>query len=406
VRFFRPDSAAACFGLALLASGPVPADVPSPAMSWTVQSSGTAESLRGLSAVDERTAWASGTKGTVLRTVDGGETWTAVPVPGAEAVDFRDIEAFGPEEAVVMGAGQPAKIFRTADGGRTWVQTYHNDAPGIFLDAMAFFDGKNGLAVGDPMNDRFFLIRTGDGGKTWRSLPPESRPPALEGEAAFAASGTALFVRGENKAWFCTGGTVSRVWRSGDGGEHWEAVSSALREGTPSTGGFSVFFLDDSAGIVVGGDYRDESAAVGNAAVSGDGGKSWTPIPDGGLGGFREAVAAVPGEPSPATVAVGPSGSDYSPDLGKTWVAITGPGGFHTLCFAKKGRAAWAAGRNGLIARLEFRASSTAGDKPPNRKAFQGLMDLRQDDPGRERLDDVIVAPASRARRARPPDKT
>jgi photosystem II stability/assembly factor-like uncharacterized protein len=355
MRVFHLGSAAACFGLALLTSAPDPVDVPSPAPSWTVQSSGTTESLRGLSVVDDQIAWASGTKGTVLRTVDGGTAWTAVPVPGAEVVDFRDIEAFGTEAAVVMGVGQPARMFHTNDGGQTWVQTYHNDAPGIFLDAMAFFDEKNGLAVGDPMDGRFFLIRTADGGKTWMPLPPESRPSALDGEAAFAASGTALFVQRENRAWFCTGGMVSRVWRSGDKGEHWEAVSSALLKGKPSTGGFSVFFFDDSAGIAVGGDYQDEPAAADNAAVSGDGGKIWTPVAGRLPGGFREAVAAARGTPSPTAVAVGPSGSDYSLDLGKSWTPIAGFEGFHTLCFAKKGRAAWAAGRNGLIAKLDLR---------------------------------------------------
>ncbi|MCX6566671.1 MAG: YCF48-related protein [Candidatus Aminicenantes bacterium] len=355
MRILRIGAAASFLGIAFIVSGVAPDFPPVRSVSWAVQSSGTTESLRGLSVVDERTAWASGTKGTVLRTTDGGTTWTAVPVPGAEAVDFRDIEAFGAEAAVIMGVGQPARMFRTDDGGQTWVQTYLNDAPGIFLDAMAFYDDKNGLAVGDPMDGRFFLIRTADGGKTWMPLPPESRPSALDGEAAFAASGTALFAQGENRAWFCTGGTVSRVWRSLDRGERWEAVSSALREGTPSTGGFSVFFFNDSAGIVVGGDYRDEPAAASSAAVSGDGGKTWTPVPGRPPGGFREAVAAAPGTASPTAVAVGPSGSDYSPDLGKSWTPVPGPEGFHTLCFAKKGRAAWAAGRNGLVAKLEFR---------------------------------------------------
>jgi len=319
--------------------------------SWIIQESGTTESFRGLSVVDERTAWASGTKGTVLRTVDGGVSWAAVPVRGAEAADFRDIEAFDAETAVVMGVGQPAGIFRTDDGGRTWARTYYNDAPGIFLDALAFFDEKNGLAVGDPMDGRFFLIRTTDGGKSWSVLPPESRPLALEGEAAFAASGTALFVRGDQQAWFCTGGTASRVWRSGDRGLHWDAASSALREGTPSMGGFSVLFFDDRSGVVVGGDYQDEPADAGNSAVSDDGGKSWTPAAGRRPGGFREAVAIMPG----AAVAVGPSGSDYSLDLGKTWIPIAGPAGFHTVCFARKGRAAWAAGRKGLIAQLDLR---------------------------------------------------
>jgi photosystem II stability/assembly factor-like uncharacterized protein len=321
---------------------------------WVVQTSGTAASLRGVSAVDGRTAWASGSKGTVLRTLDGGATWSAVPVPGEEATDFRDIEAFGPDEAVIMGIGRPAKIFRTRDGGKTWIRTYYDDSPGIFLDGLAFSDKKNGLAVGDPMDGRFFLISTTDGGGTWTLLPPASRPAAADGEAAFAASGTSLTIQGRDRIWFCTGGAVARVWRSEDRGVRWEAVPSALAEGPASSGGFSVAFLNPRTGIAVGGDYRAESASAGNSAVSDDGGRTWIAAGERRPGGFREAVAFVPGARPPVAVTVGPSGSDLSLDLGRTWAPIIGPEGFHALAFAKKGRTAWAVGRNGLIAKLEI----------------------------------------------------
>lgn len=322
------------------------------AVSWVVQASGTTASLRGVSAVDDRTAWASGSNGTVLRTLDGGANWTLIPVPGAEKTDFRDIEAFGPDEAVVMGIDRPARIFRTTDGGRTWARTYFDDAPGIFLDGMAFFDEKSGLAFGDPMDGRFFIILTADGGASWRPLPADSRPAAREGEAAFAASGTSAAVWGRDRIWLGTGGSVARVWRSEDGGRHWEAVPSGLLEGNASAGGFSVAFLDGRKGIAVGGDYRAESAAAGNAATSVDGGRTWVPVGEGRPGGFREAVAFVPGARPPVAVTVGPSGSDLSRDLGRTWTPIEGPAGFHSLSFAKRGRAGWAVGRNGLVARL------------------------------------------------------
>ena len=346
--------AAACGLLAFTQACARQAPPPPPSPAWTVQTSGTTASLRGVSAVDDRTAWASGAKGTVLRTLDGGATWTLVPVPGEEATDFRDIEAFGPDEAVVMAIARPAKIFRTRDGGKTWTRTYYDDAPGIFLDGLAFFDERNGLAVGDPMDGRFFLIATADGGSTWAPLPPGARPAAREGEAAFAASGTGLAVQGEDRVWLTTGGSVSRVWRSEDRGAHWEVVHSALLEGIASAGGFSVAFVDGRRGIIVGGDYRAEEASVGNVAVTGDGGRAWLAVGDRPPGGFREAVAFVPGARPPIAVTVGPSGSDLSLDLGKTWAPIAGPAGFHSLSFAKKGRAAWAVGRDGLVAKLEI----------------------------------------------------
>ena len=331
-------------------SPPAPPATPS----WTVQASGTTAGLRGVSAVDDRTAWASGAGGTVLRTLDGGATWTVVPVPASDKTDFRDVEAFGPDEAVVMGIDRPARIFRTADGGRTWALAYFDDTPGIFLDGMAFFDEKNGLAFGDPMGGRFFILLTADGGASWTPLPETERPAAADGEAAFAASGTSAFVRGPDRIWLVTGGSTSRVWQSQDRGRRWEAVRSGLLEGRSSAGGFSVAFLDGRSGIAVGGDYRAEADPAGNTAVTDDGGRNWRPVADGRPGGFREAVAFVPGARPPVAVTVGPSGSDLSRDLGRSWTPIAAPLGFHSLSFAKKGRAGWAVGRNGLIAKLEL----------------------------------------------------
>lgn len=341
-------------GFVLTASPACSRQVPSapPAPAWTVQTSGVDASLRGVSAVDDRIAWASGSKGTVLRTLDGGATWTLIPVPNETATDFRDIEAFSADDAVVMAIARPAKIYRTKDGGKTWARTFFDDSPGIFLDGLAFFDDKNGIAIGDPMDGRFFLIATTDGGETWTPLPPDSRPAAADGEAAFAASGTSLAVLGQDRVWLATGGSVSRVWRSEDRGAHWKAFPSALLEGLGSAGGFGVAFLDKRTGIVVGGDYRAESASVGNAAVTADGGRTWVAVAEHRPGGFREAVAFVPGAKPSLAVAAGPSGSDLSTDLGRTWTPIAGPTGFHALSFAKKGRAGWAVGRNGLIARL------------------------------------------------------
>jgi photosystem II stability/assembly factor-like uncharacterized protein len=344
-------AASVLFGFACVSKISTP---PPPALSWIVQASGTSASLRGVSVVDDRTAWASGSNGTVLRTLDGGSTWIILPVPGEETTDFRDVEAFGPDEAVVMGIARPAKIFRTTDGGKTWTRTFADDSPGIFLDGLAFFDSKNGLAVGDPIDGRFFLISTTDGGASWVPLPEGSRPVALDGEAAFAASGTSLAVMNKGRIWLSTGGAASRIWRSEDRGGHWESASSALLGGSASAGGFSVAFCDARKGITVGGDYKAEAAAVGNAAFSADGGKTWTSVIDRQPGGFREAVAFVTGTKPLIAVTVGPSGSDFSLDLGRTWTPIVTPQGFHTLAFAKRGQAGWAVGRSGLIARLKI----------------------------------------------------
>jgi len=324
-------------------------------LNWLIQTSHTAAGLRGVSAVDSQAAWASGSQGTFLKTTDGGKTWVPGNVPGAEKMDFRDIQAFDQDTAFLLSIGRPAKIYKTGDGGKTWEESYSNDTEGIFLDAFAFFDKDNAIVVGDPMEGRFMVLVTSDGGQSWEEIPFAERPEAISGEGAFAASGTCLTVLGKNDAWFCTGGPAARVFHSRDRGRTWTMVHSPLASGKASSGGFSLVFMNEKDGVMVGGDYQDEPAALGNAAVSHDGGKTWELVETRRPSGFRECVAPVPGTKPLMLVAAGPSGSDYSLDLGKTWTAVQGPAGFHSVSFSKVDGSGWAVGRNGLIAKFVYK---------------------------------------------------
>lgn len=342
--------------LASLSAGQKPLQDQASPVTWRIQSSGTTASLRGVSAVDGQAVWASGTEGTFLRTTDGGSSWTAGKVPGAETVDFRDIEAFSADTALIMGIASPARIFKTEDGGRTWIERYHNDAERIFLDAFAFFDDKNALAVGDPMEGRFLVLVSADGGLSWTPIPFPDRPEALAGEGAFAASGTCLAVLGTSEAWFCSGGLSPRVFRSADRGRTWQAANSPLGAGKASAGGFSLLFWNPRHGIMVGGDYKEEPSPFKNAAVSRDGGRTWELVETHPPSGFRECAAVLPGTSPPLLIAVGPSGSDLSRDGGRIWTPIPCPSGLHSISFSKKDGAGWAVGRNGLIVQCVFRS--------------------------------------------------
>src|SRR5690606_13376473 len=132
------------------------------------QSSGVDVRLRGISAVDANVAWASGRAGTVLRTVDGGATWQAIKVPGADELDFRDVEGFDADTAVVLsiGPGQASRVYRTVDGGATWTVALQNDDERAFLDCMAF-DGQRGWLMGDPVDGAFQVHESADGGASW-----------------------------------------------------------------------------------------------------------------------------------------------------------------------------------------------------------------------------------------------
>ena len=319
---------------------------------WIEQESGTDASLRGICAVSEEVAWASGSGGTVLRTVDGGETWTALEVEGAGEVDFRDVQAFDTGCALVMGIGSPARIYKTEDGGESWRVCYANDAEGVFLNSIAFWDREHGIVVGDPLDGYLLVLLTSDGGKTWDRVPAEALPQQREGEAEFAASGTCVAVYGDGLAWFATGGGAARVFRSADWGATWAVDGTPMLQGGPSQGSFSVAFVDEENGYIVGGDYEDPERREANAFFSTDGGVTWTLAAAGLPGGFRSCVAYVPGSGGLALVTAGPTGSDYSIDGGRSWMPI-GETGFHTLSFAPDG-ACWAAGGDGRIAKLKF----------------------------------------------------
>jgi photosystem II stability/assembly factor-like uncharacterized protein len=316
--------------------------------------SGVTGRLRGISAVSDRVAWASGANGTVLRTDDGGATWRRLTIPDSGHLDFRDIDAIDASTAFVLsvGPGDASRIYRTTDAGVTWELQFTNRDPKAFFDAMAFWDGNRGVAFSDSVDGRFVILMTENGGRTWSRAPQDPLPPALENEGAFAASGTNVAVFGRDHVWIGTGAAArSRVLRSADGGRTWAASSTPLASG-PSSGIFSIAFRDALHGIVVGGDYRKETEAVDNVAVTSDGGATWRGLGSTGLSGFRSVVAPVPWEAG-SWIAVGPSGADLSRDDGLTWTPIEGPG-FHTFSLARGARVGWGAGEKGAIARLEW----------------------------------------------------
>ena len=319
---------------------------------WTLQTSGVNARLRGVSAVNERVAWASGAGATVLRTNDGGATWQKLNVT-TDALDFRDIDALNPQTAYALsiGNGSASRIYKTTDAGATWTMQFKNDDPKVFLDAMSFWDANNGIVFGDSVDGQFYILLTGNGGRTWTRVPTAGLPPALENEGAFAASGTNIAVFGKTHAWIGTGaGAKARVLRTTDRGRSWQVTDTPLAAGQ-SAGIFSIAFRDAKHGVVAGGDYRKEQEAVDNLAVTSDGGATWKLVK--GLSGFRSVVAYVPDARTPTLVALGPSGGDYSLDDGQTWSPIEGPG-FDTFSFIPRKATGWAAGANGAIGKLGF----------------------------------------------------
>jgi photosystem II stability/assembly factor-like uncharacterized protein len=326
------------------------------AQQWTPQTSGVTVTFRGVSAVDSSTAWVSGSRGTVLRTLDGGETWANVSPADAATLDIRDIDAIDRQTAyaLTIGNGEQSRIFKTTDGGQTWTTQFVSPDAEAFFDAMAFWDADRGLAFSDSAGGRHRIILTEDGGRTWTRVDPDALPPALDNEGAFAASGTNVAAWDTRHAWIGTGAAASaRVLRTADGGRTWAVASTPLAAG-PTSGIYSIAFRDARHGIVVGGDYSKETEAINNVAYTEDGGATW--VASSGLGGFRSVVKPLAGGSGRSWMALGPSGADRSDDDGRTWTPVAVPvPGLHTMSLVRDGMNGWAAGGRGRIVRISPR---------------------------------------------------
>lgn len=309
--------------------------------------SGSTVSMRGLSVVDANTVWASGTAGSVLRTLDGGRSWSVSRPDTTTGTDFRDIEAVDANTAYALSAGEKARIYKTTDGGRTWALQFTNTEAAAFFDCLDFWDARNGIAMSDPLGRRFVLLRTEDG-MTWRQIPAQAHPATLEGEAAFAASGTCLVTAGRQRAYLATGGgPQARVFVTNDRGTTWSVAATPLPGGIQSAGVFTLAFKDENTGLALGGDYlKPDSQYV--VARTQDGGRSWHAV---GKTSYVSGAAFVPR--TNTVVAVGIKGARISHDAGATWLAVDTLE-YNAVQFAADGTG-YAVGPRGRIARLTIR---------------------------------------------------
>jgi photosystem II stability/assembly factor-like uncharacterized protein len=325
------------------------------AQTSTTLNSHTTENLRGLSTPAPNIAWASGTHGTYLRTTDAGNTWLPAQVPGAEALDFRDVEAFSANLAYLLsaGPGDQSRIYKTTNAGKTWILQFTNQNPKGFFDCMAFWDRDHGIALGDPVADnsgklRFELISTTDGGKNWKPIPPNALPPAVEGEGAFAASGTCIAVQGKTNVWFATGGKVARVFRSTNAGKAWTVAGTPMIHGPDSAGIFSIAFRDATHGVIAGGDYKHPQQDSPNLAFTNDGGLTWklsTVSPQTYFSVVAFAKSATGGT---AVLVAGSTRAAYADDIAKASWQKTWDLNLNALSISPTGNAI-AVGPKGLI---------------------------------------------------------
>ena len=320
---------------------------------FDIEDSHTTASLRGIHNVGAGVAWASGTNGTVLRTEDGGYLWQTCTIPpGAEKLDFRGIQAFDANTAIVMssGKGDLSRLYQTTDGCQTWKRLFTNPDKEGFWDALQALNKDVFEIVGDSVDHILVNEKTGHVIPVWRfnqGDDPDSRTSdhffelaADHKEGGFAASNSTLVIGAVphrdpvwSYQWLATQ-TPDHSYVHRDASEETPTcepcrkeflrVETPMSQGSPAAGIFSLAFRDDQFGVAVGGDYQKPDAKVKTAAYSDDAGKTWrlTQTPP---HGYRSSVAY--DRQQKLWITVGPNGTDISRDDGRNWTPLK-PSGY------------------------------------------------------------------------------
>jgi len=290
-------------------------------------------SIRALQAVSSQEVWFAGSNGIYGHTLNAGQTWQIDSIVGdSSPLHFRSI-AITDSAVHLLTIGSPALLFRSTNRGESWQLVYQEDHPAAFYDAMHFWDKQHGIAMGAPTDGCLSVIRTDNGGASWTKVPCSRIPPAVQGEAAFAASNSNLALQEKGLVWMVSGGKAARVYKSTDYGRNWQVRDSPIISGGQMTGIYAVTFYNKQRGIIIGGDWNEKSRNRQNKAVTQDGGQSWQLISDGNDPGYQSCVDYRPGTAGSTLLSCGIPGAYYTQDSGNTWKQLL-TDAYYTLSMA------------------------------------------------------------------------
>jgi len=309
-------------------------------------------SIRAIEPLDENRVWFAADKG-IVGLIDNKQSKLATIKYEDSLLHFRSIAAT--DSAVfVLSIANPAVLYKIGFDGTAATniqEVYTETGETVFYDSMKFWNNKEGIAMGDPINGCLSIIVTNDGGNSWKKLPCDNLPKVETGEAAFAASNSNISLY-KNNVWIATGGKQARIFHSKNKGKDWEVFETPIVQGKAMTGVYSVDFFDANTGVIFGGDWDKKEFNEGNKAITTDGGETWTLLSNGKGPGYRSSVKFVPGTKGNDLVAVGSPGLSYSNDQGETWQELSKEG-FYAIEFVNDS-IAFASGNN-KISKLIFR---------------------------------------------------
>ncbi|WP_282087724.1 WD40/YVTN/BNR-like repeat-containing protein [Aquimarina algiphila] len=261
------------------------------------------------------------------------------------AVSFNNTSFFS------LSIGSPARLRKISINNKEEKIVYSETNDKVFYDAMAFWNTREGIAMGDPTTNCLSILITRDEGETWSKVSCDNLPKVFDGEAAFAASNGNIAIIGD-ETWIVSGGMKSRVFYSPDKGKTWDVFATPIIEGKQTSGVYSVDFYDKNVGIIYGGDYTKPKDNIANKAITNDGGKTWSLLSEGKGPGYKSCVRYIPNGGGKEVAAVGFTGISISNDYGKHWKELSKEG-FYTLRFINDSIAI-AAGK-GRIAKIIFK---------------------------------------------------
>jgi photosystem II stability/assembly factor-like uncharacterized protein len=316
-------------------------------------------SLRGLAVPSEKVIWASGSKGSIALSVDGGNTFNWSQVQGYENRDFRAIHAWNEQEAIIVAVAAPAVILKTIDGGAHWNKVYENKDTSMFLDAIVFKNVNEGTVIGDPIEGTIFLLHTSDKGAHWRKADNSFWKSKVQDGEAFFASSNSNIVHDFQSTFLVTGGTKSRLWIDG------VAMNIPIIQGANSTGANSISISPNSNHLIIaGGDFNKPNEVNTNFVkldrykYPNSSNKHLSPSTYfwkvdkkvSNLNGYKSSLAYLSNK---SIIACGTSGVDISKNAGKTWQNISKES-FHVLKIQPNTKSAFLAGSGGRIAIAKF----------------------------------------------------